>query len=311
MERLRRYRSDRDLGRCGVYDGAGGYRSQWYQGLEAGMEWHRLCLEGVSSPRVRVYAADETPEEWDSGRKPVMEREAGDLLLYGIRGRWLCFTVAPAEELQGYSLSFPGRCIDEGLPDVMRGDDTLRRFLGVYQSAYMDTNVLAARFPGRLDARAGGALAELKYWLGAAPWMRDAPCTPELLSAAPLLNRLRGTRRGLELLLRAVGVRGELVEHFQWRDRAVSAQEQEDCARLYGGERGVTLLMSEDTPEAVMRFLDGALEDFIPLGVVWSVVRLQAGAPMDGHSYLDANAELSEPPPPALDETELDELILE
>ncbi len=309
--RLRRYRSNRDLSRCGVYDGAGEYRSRWYQGCEAGMEWYRLSLEGVSSVRVRIYAVDDLPEDWDGGLKPAMEREAGDLLLYGVRGRWLCFTAVPAEGLQGYALFFPGRSIDEYLPDVMQGDDTLRRFLGVYQSVYMDTNMLAARFPGRLAPRDREALEELKYWLGADPWTRDAPCMPELLSAAPLLNRMRGTRRGLELLLQTVGVRGELVEYFQWRGQAMGAREREDCARLYGGERGATLLLPEDTSEAVLRFLEGALEDFIPMGVPWSVVCLQAGAPMDGHSYLDANAELSEPPPAVLDGTDLDELVLE
>ena len=49
--RLRRYRSDHDISRCGVYDGAGGFRSQWHQGLGRGMEWHRLSLEGSSGRR--------------------------------------------------------------------------------------------------------------------------------------------------------------------------------------------------------------------------------------------------------------------
>lgn len=314
-ERFRRYRSDRDLRRCGVYDSAGGYRSQWYQGSGAGMEWLRLSLEGVQSPQVRVYAVDEPPEVWDGSLEPVLEAHAGDLLLYGVRGRFLCFTAAPAQGLAGYALSFPGRSIDAGLPDVMQGDDTLRRFLGVYQSAYMDLNQSCARFPGRLDPRAEDALPELKYWLGAARWMRDMPQLPELLAAAPMLNRLRGTRRGLDLLLEVVtGGRGELVEHFQWRERAagMSAKEREDCARLYGADRaGAALLLPEDTPPAALRFLTEVLEDFIPLGVACSVLPLQAGAPMDGHSYLDSNAELSEPPPPALDETDLDDLTLE
>lgn len=314
-ERLRRYRSDRDLRRCGIYDNPDSYRSQWYQGSGAGMEWLRLSLEGVRTAQVRVYAVDEPPEDWDGSLEPALERRAGDLLLYGVRGRFLCFTVSPARDLTGYALSFPGRSIDAGLPSVMQGDETLRRFLGVYQSAYMDLNREVARFPGRLDPMAEDVLPELKYWLGAARWMRDAPQLPGLLSAAPALNRLRGTRRGLNLLLQVVtGGRGELVEHFQWqlRTAGMSVQEREDCARLYGADRtGAVLLLPKDTPPAALRFLEDVLEDFVPLGVACSILTLQAGAPMDGHSYLDGNAELSDPPPPALDETSLDDLSLE
>lgn len=318
-ERFRRYRSDRDLRRCGVCDNSDGYRSQWYQGTGAGMEWLRLTLEGVRTARVRVYAVDELPEDWDGSLEPALEpaleRRAGDLLLYGVHGRFLCFTVTPAQDLSGYALSFPGRSIDAGLPDVMRGDEILRRFLGVYQSVYMDLNQAGARFPGRLDPQAEDALPELKYWLGAARWMRDTPQLPELLSCAPALNRMRGTRRALDLLLRVVtGGRGELVEYFQWQTRlaGMSAQERQDCARLYGADRnGAVLLLPEDTPPAALRFLENVLEDFIPLGASCSVLALQAGAPMDGHSYLDGNAELSDPPPPALDETDLDDLTLE
>lgn len=314
-ERLRRYRSDQDLCRCGIYENPDSYRSQWYQGSGVGMEWLRLSLKGVRAAQVRVYAVDEPPEDWDGFLEPSLERRAGELLLYGVRGQFLCFTVSPARDLTGYALSFPGRSIDAGLPSVMQGDETLRRFLGVYQSTYMDLNQEGTHFPGRLDPMAEDALPELKYWLGAARWMRDTSQLPRLLSAAPALNRMRGTRRGLDLLLQVVlGGRGELVEHFQWQSRAagMSAQEREDCARLYGADRtGAVLLLPEDTPPATLRFLEDVLEDFIPLGVACSILTLQAGAPMDGHSYLDNNAELSDPPPPTLDETSLYDLSLE
>lgn len=266
-QRLRRYRSDRELDRCGVYDDAGGYRSQWYQGLDSGMEWLRLSLEGPVRARVQVFAADRLPGTGEQETPPVLVRDAADLCLYGVRGRWLRFTVTPAEGLQGYSLAFPGQSIDAGLPFVLRDDATLRRFLAVYQSAYMDANREALRFPGRLDPRAEDPLPDLALWLGAALWMRNTPCMPELLAAAPRLNRTRGTRLGLEWLVRLVtGGRGELVEEFQWREQPLNRQEREDCARLYGtGRAGVTLLLPADTGPAQMRFLESVLDDFTPI----------------------------------------------
>lgn len=312
-QRFRRYRSDRDLSRCGVYDDAGGYRSRWYEGFGPGMEWLRLSLKGVADARVRVFAVDTLPESWDDSLEPALERQAGDLSLYGVCGRYLCFTVRPAKELQGYALSFPGRSIDAGLPAVLQDDATLRQFLAVYQSLYMDANQQAARFPGQLDPQGEDALPDLKLWVGAARWMRDAPCMPDLLAAALRLNRMRGTRPGLELLISLVtGGRGKLVENFQWRDQLLSAREREDCARLYGDDpASAALLLPADTSDAALRFLESVLEDFIPLGVSYSILQLQDGAAMDGHSYLDANAQLQEPPLAALDETDLDDLTLE
>ena len=311
--RFRRYRSDHDLGRCGVYDRAGGYRSRWYQGLENGMEWLRLSLEGISAARVRVYAADQPSETWHDNLEASLEREAADLSLYGVRGRCLCFTVTPAAGLSGFSLTFPGRSVDAGLPLVLRDDATLRQFLAVYQSVYMDTNRQAVRFPGRLDPYDPESLPDLKFWVGAARWMRDAPCVPDLLAAAPKLNRMRGTRRGLELLIKLVtGGRGELVEDFQWRGCPVSAGELEACSRLYGGgHASAALLLPADTPACALGFLESVLDDFIPVGVTYSILQLQNGADMDGHSYLDVNAQLREPPRAVLEETALDDLILE
>ena len=55
--------------------------------------------------------------------------------------------------------------------------------------------------------------------------------------------------------------------------------------------------------------LKSVLDDFIPLGVPYSVVRLEGVAAMDGHSYLDGGAEILDPA--ELDGPENGEWILE
>ena len=115
---IRRYRSDWDLARCGQFEN-GIYRSRWYLGLRPGMEWLRLSL-AVSGPvYVRVYAADDPPTGSVYEMEPVLERIAPDLLLYGVEGLSLCFTVEPGEALISYELTFPGLSIDSALPGVM------------------------------------------------------------------------------------------------------------------------------------------------------------------------------------------------
>ena len=147
---IRRYRSDWDLARCGQLEN-GIYRSRWYPGLRPGMEWLRLSL-AVSGPvYVRVYAADDPSPGSVYEMEPALERAASDLLLYGVKGLSLCFTVEPGDALQSYELTFPGLSIDSALPAVMQGEDTLRKLLGIYQSLYMDVNRELARFPERLS----------------------------------------------------------------------------------------------------------------------------------------------------------------
>jgi len=312
-QRVRYYRSDRELSRCGRYVDGGGYMSRWYQGLGDGMEWLRLSLDGVRDARVRVYASDR-PER-DGEQEPAMERRAGDLLLYGVRGRYLRFSVSPAQGLLGYELSFPGNSIDAGLPWTMQGDGTLRRFLGVYQSLYMDLNREFAAFPRRLDPLGLEVLEGLEDWLGAARWVRAAPAQlrGRLLVAASALNRMRGTRRGLEALIRlATGGEGIVVEPFAWKSRVTDPAEREACRRLYGAQASqVTVLLPGAASKAAVDFLEDVLEDFLPVGISCKLVQLEDAAPMDGYCYMDVNARLTEPPPPALDEAVLEELVLE
>lgn len=311
MERLRRYRSHTDLAQCGRFEG-GGYRSRWYRGLAPGMEWLRLSLDGARGACVRVYACDEPPRQWEERMPPSLERTAADLLLYGVRGLYLCFTVEPAQGLRGYELAFPGLSIDSLLPAAMQGDGTLRKLLGVYQSLYMDLNRELDAFPRRMDPRGADPLPQLPLWLGADGWVPEGAYNGGLLAAAPLLNRLRGTRRGLRLLVELLTGQGcRIVERFQWSVRTHPAGELDACARLYGrGGCQVTVLLPAGTPRADVERLEAVLDDFIPLGVPWRVARLEEGAVLDGHSYLDGGACITQPLSPRMDGPE-GELVLE
>lgn len=309
---IRRYRSDWDLAQCGQLE-YGVYRSRWYRGLRAGMEWLRLSL-AVSGPvLVRIYATDEEPDRSIDGLEPVLERSAPDLLLYGVRGLALCFTVEPGDALQSYELTFPGLSIDSRLPAVMQGDGTLRKLLGVYQSLYMDLNRKQAAFPDRLAPLASDPLPELPRWLGASSWMGLGLPEQRLLAAAAELNRLRGTPRALHTLAALVAGRDcEIIEEFQWDKEVQSVQEREDCARLYGqGQSGVTLLFPASVSYERLSRLKTVLDDFIPLGVPYCVVRMESGATLDVHSYLDSGAEITDPPPAELDGPEDRDMVLE
>lgn len=309
---IRRYRSDRELTRCGQLQN-GIYRSRRYRGLRPGMEWMRLSLTASEPVLVKVYTTDEEPDGAIDRLEPVLERTASDLILYGVQGLFLRFTVEPGAALQAYELTFPGLSIDSLLPSAMQGDDTLRKLLGVYQSLYMDLNRELSAFPDRLNPLGPDPLPGLHRWLGASGWMGLGLPEQRLLADAVRLNRLRGTKKGLRLLAELVtGQTCEIVEQFQWSGALQPVQEREDCARLYGPSRsGVTLLFPADVSARSLSTLKTVLDDFIPLGVPYSVVRLGGGAELDGHSYLDGGAQIADLAPPRLDGPEAAELILE
>lgn len=297
---LRRYRSSYDLTQCGRLE-ENQFRSHWYRGLGPGMEWLRLTLEAPVELQVRVFASD-TPQQSISDLLPALERTANDLLLYGVCGQYLAFTAEPGASLQGFTLSFPGRSIAEGLPFVLQDDDTLRTLLGVYQSGYMDLNDQMSRFPQRLDPACPQVLPQLPRWVGARRWTMEPAVTTKILPHAPLLARLRGTRRGLQLLAQLVtGHPCQIIE--EW------AQSSSDLSSLTGAE--VSILLSSQVSSQDAQQLRSLLPDFIPLGVSYTLIHLEDGAPMDGHSYLDENAVLTQLTVCELDGPECDEVILE
>lgn len=298
-EPLRHYRSSYDLTQCGWLE-ENQFRSHWYRGLGPSMEWLRLTLDAPVKLQVRVFASD-APQQSMPDLLPTLERTANDLLLYGVRGQFLAFTAEPGAVLQGFTLSFPGRSIAEGLPFVLQDDNTLRTLLGVYQSGYMDLNDQMSRFPLRLDPTSPDVLPHLPRWVGARRWAMEPAIAPKILPYAPLLARLRGTRRGLQLLAqRITGCSCQILEGQPQSGTHFSSAVPE-----------VSILVPSQVSSQDAQQLRSLLPDFIPLGVSYTLIHLKDGAPMDGHSYLDENAVLTQPSACELDGPECDEVILE
>lgn len=311
--RLRQYRSSYDLRQCGQIE-HGRFRSRWFPGLSRGMQWLRLTVQGTAQLHVRVYACDDPPEDFRTVEdQPVLERTADDLLLYAAKGQYLAFTAEPGGALRSFVLSFPGRSIAEDLPIVLQEDDTLRALLAVCQAEYMDLAAKIYAFPARLHPDAPDALRQLPRWVGAQPWMRDDATAKKILPLAPLLARLRGTRRGLQLLAKLVtGYPCRIMETdnivkygrkvCKWDDfRLASAR----------SDTAVCILVPSCAGRNEVQCLRMLLPDFIPVGVSYMLIHLEDSAPMDGYSYLDENASLTEPPACELDGITGDAVILE
>lgn len=306
--RLRHYRSSWDLHQCGWLEQER-FRSKWYLGLSRGMQWLRLTVNGTAQMHIRVYTCDDPPDDFrDVEDRPVLERTAEDLLLYEAKGRYLAFTAEPGEALRSFTLSFPGRSIAEGLPIVLQNDDTLRTLLAVCQSEYLDLTAEMHEFPTRLNPAHPNALPQLPGWIGAQQWMSNCSAAKKILPHIPLLTRLRGTRRGLQLLATlATGFPCRIMETHGCTDGCAWEAHQQGTAT----SEEISILIPPCANPKDVQYLRMILPDFIPFGVSYTLVHLEEGAPMDGHSYLDENSVLIEPSICEMDGTDIDGTILE
>ena len=307
LKPVRRCRSDTALDRCGAYLADGGWLSQIYDSGVSGTEWDRLRADAAGNVTVRVYVSDRRDAlEAEPGAlpAPALCAQADDLLLYGARGRYLRLAVYPGGALRAYELTFPKRTIAALLPEPYAGNETLERYLGVAQSAYLDISEELARFPARLDPRAPDALPGLANWVGAGRWQAENALRRALTTAAPTLARRRGTGAGLmQLATLVTGRRATLVEGFRWGATARGEAQRHALRRLYGEERrGAALLLPPGVPDADAEALRALLPAFCPAGVRCRLVRLSEAAPLGGHCYLGVNSRLAAPPRPYVGE---------
>lgn len=311
---LRQYKSSADLSQCGtIRDHV--YQSRWFRGLKPQMEWLRLTLKGNGGMRVRIYVSDGQPENFpDLGtREPVLDRENTDLLLYGVRGKYLCFTVEPGAALKEFRLEFPGHSIDEGLPAVLQGDDTLRALLGVYQSRYMDLNRKAAEFTERLNPQSPDALPELNRWLGSSRWSLDSELEASIRMEAPHLARIRGTGNGLRRLVKLLtGSPCWLIESWLMKQNGGLYREHVNDFHLNSMDKeDITIILPPKISGERISQLKSLLPDFIPLGISYRVVYLSDNSRMDSSSYMDINGVLGGYSIGRLDHREVEDVILQ
>ena len=209
--------------REGVYD------TRVFDCLEKETEWQRLLLDGTAlqNVSVSVYAADEESRVRTECAKVMNVRNPGDILLYGVRGRYLrlrlTFRRQEEEEIRisRIKICFPRQTWLSYLPEIYREsaehDSFLGRYLGIFQTIYEEMTEQIAQIPRRLSAfyESDEALRELSEWLGIENgelWNQEQ--RRYLIRNAVRLSHIRGTAEYLrELICLATGKRVYVVEY--------------------------------------------------------------------------------------------------
>lgn len=237
---------------------------------------------------------------------------APDLLLHGLTGRYLWIyaaaypTAAEAECLiRGFHLEFPKCSFTEYFPEIYQGNGFFDRYIGIFQSLFLDEERRVDGIPLLLDYEGtpDENVAYLADWVGIDN--RDSIFSPDQLRY--MIRRIddfqgrKGTRKALELMVELVtGIRPRIVESFQWDGEGLSAPNRQSCRALYGETSNhfcVILDLSKrpgplPLPEEKLERL---VESFCMVGTRFKVVMLKPCDHADTHCYLDINSVLSTP----------------
>ncbi|MDL2232081.1 phage tail protein [Ruminococcaceae bacterium OttesenSCG-928-L11] len=333
-----------------IPDTGGAYLTPVFDTGDEAMTYHRLLVTGqfeelkleviVAASNTREVYIEDTPRRLEQyladptvavrSKIEVMTHlphirhvNQTDILLHGLTGRYIWVLVAAWSAggghgvLEGLRLDFPWASFSEYLPEIYQGNPFFERFLGVFQSLYLDEERKVDKVPMLLDYQStpDDTVAYLASWLGIDN--SGDIFTPEqlryLIQNIDMFQGGKGTRHALELLIEiATGIQPRIVEYFQWYDEGMSARHMQLYQTLYGdsGNDFCVILNLEGRGLSVdKRDLERLIESYSAIGSRFRVVYLETCNNTDTHCYLDVNSALSIPEIASIDRTSIGDHI--
>ena len=234
-----------------------------------------------------------------------------DALLHGAHGRYLWIkiemlgTESRTPLLRSIRIYFPRMSLLSYLPAVYQEDessrDFLERFLSLFGTFLQGMEEEIERVDRIFDPQAvsGPFLSWLAGWLGISVdenWSEEQ--LRNLLIAAPMLYKKRGTREGMEDMIAIyTGEKPFIVEHFQYKYLQETLGLKELMSQLYGQEPyafSVLIRQERLSSTAQLATLQKIIDEEKPAFTEGRLVILEPWIYMDMHSYLGINTYLSE-----------------
>jgi phage tail-like protein len=316
----------------------GGYITPMFDTGEAGCSFNRLVVDALCEEvrlEVIVMATDETSvlagnraqrlESYlRSDQVPYQEKantlralphvravNAKDILLHSLRGRYLWIYVTftreiigqSKAELRGLRLELPKISFTEYFPEIYEGNEFFDRYMGIFQSLFLDVERRVDGVPRLLDYRTtpDENVEYLAGWLGIDNSRRlfSPSQLRYLIAHIDLFQGAKGTKRALESAVELLtGIKPRIVEQFEWLRPGMQAAQLAANRRLYGETRDhfcVILNLAGAEPGVSEADIGRIIEEYSPLGSQFRLVLLSACCNTDTHCYLDVNGTLSVP----------------
>jgi phage tail-like protein len=303
-----------------------------------GCPWGRLHFKAELAedavPVIFALAADEEPPLPEDGaalspRERLAEKRRffraesaskfvghSDVLLYEQSGRYLWLGVEIVghgrSALRDFEVFSPRDNFFATFPEIYRlGGDFFHRYLSIFSSMYYDLQETVDTLDRLIDVETAPAdvLPVLAGWLGIEcdEGTIDEVSFRALLRAAFGIIRAKGAREAVESVLRVfVPEQFYIVEQRAAREKARGA-DREVCERLYGRSPfDFTVLIRRAPDERLHALLKYLIRQFAPLRANADIVFLDNVSQMDGYTYCDINARVTDFHPASLGGAPLD-----
>ncbi len=229
-----------------------------------------------------------------------------DLLLYEYTGRymWFClvFLSFSGDEISvdSLKLEFPRVAFIDYLPQIYRGSESrnsfLARFIGVFQSVYVDLEDKIDLAPAYYDALVADRpfLDWLTNWLSISEsFLWDEKKLRLLVQCAARLYKMKGTKSSLgEIIALYADAEPLLIEQFEIMENELWREDRATLASLFG-ENGYTftVLLPRSTVGAddYVKILK-VIDRFKPVDAICNLVFLENAINLSHHCYLGMNS---------------------
>jgi phage tail-like protein len=318
----------------------GDYVSKAFDSTAAGTQWHKLALEATIPPNAQLLVAHYVAEDkllpddpaWSEPIQfspGVLDEIDGRLQLsalireseaHSARGRylWLKLTLIGGEqgtpEVKSVHIYFPRLSYLRYLPAIYqqdaKGRDFLERFLSLFETFLADIEQKIDDITRYFDV--DGVADEFLVWL--AGWLAIAADEDwkneqirRLMKQAPTLFRRRGTRAGIEEMVKVfTDDYPFILEQFQIPLPSAEAEEDyleqlNHLKQLYQSYPDpyyfyVFLKPNQAQREPERTVVRRLIEAEKPAHTRVCILDLEPWVFLDGHTYLGVNTYLSEPP---------------
>ncbi len=230
-----------------------------------------------------------------------------DILLYGFKGRYLWFSVELVNygmedlEISGIKIEFPRIAFIGYLPEMYRSkqpkDSFLARFIGVFQSIYLDIEEKVDKYPTKFDPMQTDTefLVWLSKWFSINDgYMWDEQKLRRILSQIVSLYKIKGTKKVIDEIVKLyTGKKGIIIEQFQLINNDFYNRNKKLIGRLFG-DNGYTFsvlvdkesIADSDEYMALMK----CISLFKPADSKCNLVVLNDNIYLDYHCYLGINS---------------------
>lgn len=228
--------------------------------------------------------------------------DVSDILLYELSGRYLYLAFESEGEgdveISNIKLFTRGDNFMDTFPIVYRERNSFfHRYMSVFSSIYNDLDEEIEKLPEllNLDTCDASLLPIYGRWLGidVGDGFLEENVLRSLVKESYNLNRMKGTKYCLERISEIIlGEKGIVVERNNVEDYLTPSQVA-DFNRLYGNRLSdVTLMIKRSLDAITSSQLMYILEQFLPINCSLHIVELDSIGTLDGHVYLDINANI-------------------